>query len=275
VTLSDVPSPADSEPTAPDEIAVHRLSVRFSDGKRNFVALDDIDLGVRRNEFVCVMGPSGCGKTTLLNVIAGIVRPTNGTVRVGGREVRGPGPDRTVVFQADAVFPWLSVEDNIAYSLRLRRLPADQIRQTVDHYLSLVGLTAFRGAWPRQLSGGMKKRVDLARAYAADPQVLLMDEPFGALDIMTKERLQEELNKLWALAPRTVFFITHDLEEALFLGDRVILMSPRPGQIAAEYRPNLDPGRDMSVKTTPAFVELARELRQVLRGFHDADDAHR
>jgi NitT/TauT family transport system ATP-binding protein len=275
VTLSDAAFRANSNPGAPDEIAVRRLSVRFSDGKRDFVALDDIDLGVGRNEFVCVMGPSGCGKTTLLNVIAGIVPPTSGTVQVGGQDVKGPGPDRTVVFQADAVFPWLSVEDNIAYSLRRRRLPADEIRRTVDHYLSLVGLTAFRGAWPRQLSGGMKKRVDIARAYAADPKVLLMDEPFGALDIMTKERLQEELNKLWTLAPRTVFFITHDLEEALFLGDRVILMSPRPGRIAAEYRPNLGPDRDMSVKTSPAFVELARELRQALRGFHDADNEHR
>lgn len=258
-----------------DEIAISRLSVHFSDASRQFLALDSINLTVKENEFICVMGPSGCGKTTLLNVIAGIVRPQEGVVRVSGREVTGPGPDRTVVFQADAVFPWLTVEDNIAYSLRMRHRPPDEIRRTVDHYLSLVGLTAFRKAWPRQLSGGMKKRVDIARGYAADPKVLLMDEPFGALDIMTKERLQEELHKLWTLSPRTVFFITHDLEEALFLGDRVILMSPRPGRIAFEYRPNFGSERDMSVKTTPAFVDLARELRTALKGFHTDDDEHR
>jgi NitT/TauT family transport system ATP-binding protein len=146
----------------------------------------------------------------------------------------------------------------------MRGRPAAEIRDIVDRYVKLVGLDEFRTAWPRQLSGGMKKRVDLARGYAADPEVLLMDEPFGALDIMTKERLQEELHKLWLVAPRTVIFITHDLEEALFLGDRVILMSPRPGRIDREYRPELPGERDMSIKTTPEFVRFAKELRSDL-----------
>jgi NitT/TauT family transport system ATP-binding protein len=253
-------------------IEVADLSVRFSGASGGFAALDRVNLQVRQKEFVCVMGPSGCGKTTLLNVIAGIVKPSSGQVEVGGRNVRGPGPDRAVVFQADAVFPWMSVEDNIAYSLRVRGRPASEIKETVDCYLSLVGLTSFRKAWPRQLSGGMKKRVDIARGYAADPEVLLMDEPFGALDIMTKERLQEELLKLWTVAPRTVVFITHDLEEALYLGDRVILMSPRPGRIAAEYQPRLPARRDMSIKTTPEFVALAKELRNALRTFQEEGD---
>jgi NitT/TauT family transport system ATP-binding protein len=170
-----------------------------------------------------------------------------------------------MVFQEDAVFPWMTVEDNIGYSLRMRGRSRAEIEETVTRYISLVGLGDFRKAWPRQLSGGMKKRVDLARGYAADPDVLLMDEPFGALDIMTKERLQEELHKLWLVAPRTVIFITHDLEEALFLGDRVILMSPRPGRIDREYRPRFPSPRDMSLKTSPEFVRFAKEIREALQ----------
>jgi NitT/TauT family transport system ATP-binding protein len=253
-------------------IDIDNLSVRFSGAGRLTVALDRVNLRVEENEFVCVMGPSGCGKTTLLNVVAGIVAPTDGRVQVRGLDVKGPGPDRAVVFQSDAVFPWMTVEENIGYSLRVRGRSASEIRTTVDHYLNLVGLTAFRKAWPRQLSGGMKKRVDIARGYAADPEVLLMDEPFGALDIMTKERLQEELHRLWTASPRTIFFITHDLEEALFLGDRVILMSPRPGKIAAEYFPYFARQRDMTIKTTPTFVELAKEIRNTLRTFHDEEE---
>jgi NitT/TauT family transport system ATP-binding protein len=214
------------------------------------------------------MGPSGCGKTTLLNVIAGIVEPTSGEVRVGGARVVAPGPDRAVVSQDDAVFPWMTVEDNIGYSLRMRGRPVAEVAAVIDHYVALVGLSGFRKAWPRQLSGGMKKRVDLARGYAADPDVLLMDEPFGALDIMTKERLQEELRKLWLVAPRTVVFITHDLEEALFLGDRVILLSPRPGRIDVQQQPQFPIQRDMSLKTTPEFVRYAKELREALQAQH-------
>jgi NitT/TauT family transport system ATP-binding protein len=251
----------------PDDakIVVKDLSVRFEDAATEVVALDRINLTVAENEFACIMGPSGCGKTTLLNVIAGIVEPASGDIRVSGSRVVGPGPDRAVVFQDDAVFPWMTVEDNNGYSLRTRGRPAAEVSAVVDRYVSLVGLADFRKAWPRQLSGGMKKRVDLARGYAADPDVLLMDEPFGALDIMTKERLQEELRRLWLVAKRTVVFITHDLEEALFLGDRVILMSPRPGRVDKQYRPGFPAERDMSLKTTPEFVALAKELREALQ----------
>ena len=250
------------------EIEIQDLSVRYAEGDQTVLALDRISLTVRRNEFVCVMGPSGCGKTTLLYVIAGIVRPSSGSVLVEGQPVDRPGPDRAVVFQEDAVFPWMTVEQNISYSLRMRGRPKHEIRAVVDRHVELVGLQEFRRAWPRQLSGGMKKRVDLARGYAANPKVLLMDEPFGALDIETKERLQEELHNLWLVAPRTIVFITHDLEEALFLGDRVILLSPRPGRIAASYVPKLEQQRDMSIKGSAQFVALSMELREKLRSFN-------
>jgi NitT/TauT family transport system ATP-binding protein len=251
--------------TIAPKIVISDLTVRFETAKAELTALDRINLSVAENELICVMGPSGCGKTTLLNCIAGIVPPTAGDVEVGGARVRGPGPDRAVVFQDDAVFPWMTVEDNIGYSPRMRGRSQPEIAEAVDRYVSLVGLGEFRKAWPRQLSGGMKKRVDLARGYAADPEVLLMDEPFGALDIMTKERLQEEFYKVWLVAPRTVIFITHDLEEALFLGDRVILMSPRPGRIVREYHPKFPRRRDMSLKTTSEFVHFARQLREALQ----------
>jgi NitT/TauT family transport system ATP-binding protein len=254
-----------AEPLVDAKILISDLSVRFESVTADVLAVDRISLTVAENEFVCIMGPSGCGKTTVLNTIAGIVVPTSGEVYVGNEPVRGPGPDRAMVFQEDAVFPWMTVEQNVGYSLRMRGRPPAEIEKVVDRYVSLVGLAEFRKAWPRELSGGMKKRVDLARGYAADPEVLLMDEPFGALDIMTKERLQEEFYKLWLLAPRTVVFITHDLEEALFLGDRVILMSPRPGRIDAEHRPNFPRERDMALKTTPEFVRFAKQLRKELQ----------
>jgi NitT/TauT family transport system ATP-binding protein len=250
------------------KILIRNLIVQFEAAHADLLALDRINLTVAENEFVCIMGPSGCGKTTLLNVIAGFVEPTSGEVRVDGAPVTEPGPDRAVVFQDDAVFPWMTVEDNIAYSLRMRHRSAPQIAEAVDRCVRLVGLSDFRKSWPRQLSGGMKKRVDLARGYAAEPKVLLMDEPFGALDIMTKERLQEELRKLWLVASRTVVFITHDLDEALFLGDRVILMSPRPGRIEKEYRPGFPVERDMSLKTTAEFVHYAKEIREALKSQH-------
>lgn len=254
------------EAVAP-KIVASDLSVVFGTPERTVTALDKVNLSVAENEFICVMGPSGCGKTTLLNLIAGHLEASSGVLAVNGVPVRGPGADRAVVFQDNAVFPWMTVEDNVAYSLKMRGRPKSEIRDVVDHYLARVGLTDFRKAWPNELSGGMRKRVDIARCYAADPDVLLMDEPFGALDIMTKERLQEELRNVWLEQPKTIFFITHDLEESIFLGDRVILMSPRPGRIAAEYFPQLPAKRDMSIKTSPEFVSLAKELRDALQGF--------
>ena len=262
--MTDSPASSGGGQAAAPKIVADSLSVWYETANGVVTALDRIDLQVGDGEFLCVMGPSGCGKTTLLNVVAGIVAPTEGEVRVGGRRVTEPGADRAVVFQEDAVFPWMTVEQNISYSLRMRGRSAAEIEVAVSHYVDLVGLSEFRSAWPRELSGGMKKRVDLARGYVADPDVLLMDEPFGALDIMTKERLQVELHRLWTVAPRTILFITHDLEEALFLGDRVILMSPRPGRIAAEYKPGFPQDRGMAIKTTPEYVAYAKEIREAL-----------
>lgn len=244
-----------------NEIVVNSVSVRFSRDNSEVLALDNIDLMMRENEFVCIMGPSGCGKTTLLNAIAGFVRPTSGSIEVGGRPVTRAGPDRAVVFQADAVFPWMTVEENIGFSPLVRGKSKKEVKEVVDRYIELVGLQDFRRAWPKELSGGMKKRVDLARGYAADPEVLLLDEPFGALDIMTKERLQEELRRLWLASPRTMIFVTHDLEEALYLGDRIVVMTPRPGRIGSVHEPNFPQERDLSFKLDDTFIRLRREIR--------------
>lgn len=246
-------------------IVVDSVSVSFPGPEGAIIAVDEVLLDIRRHEFICIMGRSGCGKTTLLNVIAGFVSPTTGEVRVAGERVISPGPDRAVVFQSDAVFPWMSVEKNIGFSLKMRGVPKAQVRQTVDRYIGLVHLKGYRKAWPRQLSDGMKKRVDLARGYAADPDVLLLDEPFGALDVLTKERLQEELQRLALTSPRTTIFVTHDVEEALFLGDRVVLMSPSPGRVRSIYEPGFAKPRDLSVKLDPDFIELRGELTRALQ----------
>lgn len=247
------------------KIVIDDVSVHFHGKEEKVTALSHVNLKVNENEFLCVMGPSGCGKTTLLNAIAGMQTPTEGKITVGDRLVKEPGPDRAVVFQADAVFPWMTVEENIAFSLNMQKKPKREVEETVNYFIQLVNLEEFRKAWPKQLSGGMKKRVDIARAYAANPEVLLLDEPFGPLDIMTKEYLQEELRRLWLEAPRTVIFITHDLEEALFLGDRIAIMSPRPGKIHTLYEPKFPKDRDVSIKTTDAFVQLRKEIQTVLK----------
>ena len=225
-------------------------------------ALDDINLEVRHNEFLCILGPSGCGKTTLLNIIAGFLTPTSGRVTVGGKPVTRPGPDRVVVFQQDAVFPWMTVEQNIEFSQKVRGKSGEEVRKVVDRYLELVGLEEFRSSWPKQLSGGMKKRVDLARGYAADPEVILLDEPFGNLDILTRETLQEELHRIRLTVPRTTVLVTHDIEEALFLGDRIVVLTSRPGTIRREYEPRFQKERGMLLKTTERFVELRAQIQK-------------
>ena len=244
------------------EIVVSSLSVSFAAEHGEVHALDNVNMTVNNREFVCLMGPSGCGKTTVLNAVAGLLKPTSGRIEVGGRNVTGTGADRAVVFQDDAVFPWMTVEENIGFSTRVTGKSRDETRQIVDHYVELVGLQQFRKAWPRELSGGMRKRVDLARCFASDARVLLLDEPFGALDIMTKEYLQEELIQIWLKEPRTILFVTHDIEEALFLGDRVFLMTQRPGRIDEVYESEFPQPRDASIKTDGRFVELRREIRQ-------------
>ena len=188
-------------------------------------ALDKTNLQIATNEIVCIVGPSGCGKSTLLNLVAGFLAPSAGEVLVDGAPV--PGAERAVVFQQDSIFPWLTVAQNLAYGPRARGLPASKVSPIVERLLALVGLAEYRDLFPLQLSGGMKKRVDLARAYANKPAIMLMDEPFGALDVLTKEKMQIELLRLWQEEALTILFVTHDIEEALFIGDRVVVMTPR------------------------------------------------
>lgn len=246
-------------------IKVSNLDVEFKTDNNSIKALDKINLNVSKNEFICIMGVSGCGKTTLLNAIAGFIEADRGEILLKDKKISGPGPDRAVVFQDDAVFPWMNVEDNVSYSHRVKKKYGSTEKELVDKYINLVGLNEFKQAWPKELSGGMRKRVDLARGFAAEPEVLLMDEPFGALDIMTKEKLQEELHKLWVNNPKTIIFITHDVEEAVFLGNRVILMTPRPGKIDLIIEPNLKLNRDMSIKTDSTFFDNVTKIRTRLK----------
>jgi len=227
-------------------------------------ALRDFSLEIYPNELICLVGQSGCGKSTALNLAAGLLTPTSGKILMHGQQISGPDSSRAVVFQNDAVFPWMRVEQNIAFGPKSQGKSSSEVSALVDQYLELTGLKDFRHAWPMTLSGGMRKRVDLARAYAADPKILLMDEPFGALDFLLKENLQEQLRKLRGIDKRTIFFITHDLEEALFLGDRVVVMTPRPGTIAKIVDCNFGEERTSSLRTSSDFVSLRRELREFI-----------
>jgi len=226
--------------------------------------LDGIDLTVGAHELVAVIGPSGCGKTTLLGLVAGFIHPERGVVTAGGRPVSRPGPDRAMVFQDDAVFGWLRVRDNVQYGLKVRKVPAAQRAAMTDRALDLVGLRSSERLWPRQLSGGMRKRVDMARALAADPPVLLMDEPYGALDMMTKQRLQAEFAAIFEQSAMTVLFVTHDLEEAVYLADRVIVLAPQPGRVAGELRVSLPRPRPPELKLSPQFQQLRGRLAELL-----------
>jgi NitT/TauT family transport system ATP-binding protein len=227
------------------------------------LALDGIDLSARASEFVTVIGPSGCGKSTLLNCIAGLTPYDEGSLTVHGRAIHGPGPDRAVVFQHASLLPWRTIRRNVSYGIELRReLNSSQISERVDEVLELVGLSAFGGHYPSEVSGGMQQRANLARALAVDPELMLMDEPFGALDALTKERLQDELSTLATRINRTTVFITHDIGEAVFLGDRVYIMSPRPGRIQAKIDVPFARPRAREITTTPEFESIITELRR-------------
>ena len=226
-------------------------------------ALRDATLNVAKGEFVCLIGASGCGKSTLLRMIAGFETPTTGQLRMQGAPITGPGPDRGMVFQDYGLFPWLTVHQNIAFGPRARGLPQPEITARADKFTQMVGLTQFAAHYPHQLSGGMKQRVAIARVLANDAALILMDEPFGALDAMSRERLQSELLALWTATALTIIFVTHAIEEALLLADRVILMSPGPGRIIAQTHIDLPRPRDVA---SPEFNALRRQLTHALHG---------
>jgi ABC-type nitrate/sulfonate/bicarbonate transport system ATPase subunit len=244
-------------------IVVRGLGKHFTDISRQeqIVALDGIDLDIGDDEFLTVLGPSGCGKTTLLNIIAGFDHPTSGDVRLDGEAILTPGPDRGVVFQEYALFPWLSVEQNIEFGLRERRVPKAQRRARVRDQIASVGLSGFERRYPQELSGGMRQRVAIARALVNDPKILLLDEPFAALDAQTRTLMQQELLRVWSAARRTAIFITHNIEEAILLGDRVVVMTARPGRIKEIVTVNLPRPRDV---TSAEFNEIRRRIGLML-----------
>ena len=232
------------------------------------VALNGVDMEIRENEFVCVVGPSGCGKSTLLNIIAGLERPTSGRVCVKGKEVVNPGSERGVIFQQYALFPWLTVKKNVKFGLKLRGVKEPELSEIADKYIRLVGLEEFGDSYPKELSGGMKQRVAIARAYAVTPEILLMDEPFGALDAQTRTQLQTELLETWEKEKKTCFFITHDVEEAIILAQRVVIMSARPGRVKEIVPVNIPYPRTQETKMTKEFLDLKVHVwGQVYREF--------
>jgi NitT/TauT family transport system ATP-binding protein len=242
----------------------------FQQADRQVEALRPIDVEVAAGEFVCLLGPSGCGKSTLLSIIAGLEPADSGGIWADGREVRGPGTDRVLLFQDAALFPWLNVQENVEFGLRQLRLPAATRAATARRFIEMVNLGGFERSYTHQLSGGMRQRVAIARALAIDPAVLLMDEPFGALDALTRDRLHAELEAIWAETGKTVLFVTHNVREALALGDRVLVFSPRPGRITREFRVKLPRPRSLE---DHALVDQAAEILEVLRQFDDAPTA--
>jgi NitT/TauT family transport system ATP-binding protein len=249
----------------PTSIDVRSVSKTFQGSRGATQALDAVDLRVGEGEFLCLVGPSGCGKSTLLNIIAGLERPDSGSVTVGGRAINEPGRDRMVMFQEHALFPWLDVMGNVLFGLKLKPgLSNTERLEVAKYYLDLVGLSRFQHANIHELSGGMKQRVALARALAPNPRVLLMDEPFAALDALTREQLYGDIQKIWAARKKTILFVTHNVREAACLGDRVILFSPNPGRIREEFAIGLARARDIN---SVDLAEYSSAITAALKGF--------
>jgi len=244
------------EATTPRKLEIRDVSMRFSQRGKRFEALRAVTLEVGAGEFIAIVGASGCGKTTLLRIVDGLVPPTAGEVRVDGQVVTRPGPDRGFVFQQDALFPWRTVLDNVIFGLEVQGRGKGESRARAGELVRLVGLTGFEHHFPHELSGGMRQRANLARALTIDPDILLMDEPFAALDAQTREIMQAELLRIWRSNRKTVLFVTHQIDEAVYLADRVVVMTSRPGQIKATLPVDVPRPRELSVKRTPRFTEL-------------------
>jgi NitT/TauT family transport system ATP-binding protein len=242
------------------EIVIEKVSKVYKAESRTPVfALEETNLTVSQGKFVCILGPSGCGKSTLLSMVAGLVRPSSGSIRVGGARVSGPGPERGLVFQDYGLFPWLTVRGNIAFGLTCRGMPREEREAVVDKYVQLTGLVGFENRYPAELSGGMKQRVAIGRTLANDPMVLLMDEPFGAVDALTRELLQDEILNLWKVERKTILFVTHSMMEAAYLADEIVMLRPRPGRVFATITVPLKRPRRRSDLEFLSFYSEAEE----------------
>lgn len=245
-------------------LEINNLNKQFPTKNGTLVVLKDIDMQIEQGEFICAVGASGSGKSTLLRQIAGLDRPTSGEVRIEGKHVTGPGPDRGMVFQHYTLYPWMSVQENTEFGLKLQGVPKKERREQASYYLNVVGLSNFGKSLPKELSGGMKQRVAIARALASEPKILLMDEPFGALDVHTKESMHNFMLDLWQRTGITIFMITHDVEEAVFLSNRIFALGARPGTVRKIMRIDL-PERVASVKRNSRFHDYRDELMELLR----------
>jgi NitT/TauT family transport system ATP-binding protein len=243
-------------------VNIEGVSKTFFSSRKVVQALLPVDLSVTTGEFVCFLGPSGCGKSTLLNIVAGLEKASGGTVRANGKEVKGPGTDRIMLFQEAALFPWLDVRHNVEFGLRQMGVPTQKRKEVAQKFIELVHLKGFERSYVHELSGGMRQRAAIARALAIDPQILLMDEPFGALDALTRDRLQLEVESIWSQTHKTILFVTHNVREAVALGDRVIVFAPRPGRIIGEFKVDLPRPRSLE---DHGLVDKAAEILHVLK----------
>jgi len=268
-----------SPPARPVKLSVRQVSKSFDFKGGVIQAISEVSFDIHENELCVLLGPSGCGKSTVLRMVAGLEEPTGGIILLDGVEIRGPGRDRGMVFQSYTSFPWLTVRQNVEYGMRINGVPATERRDRVDHFIDLVKLTPFSDAYPKQLSGGMKQRVAIARTLANDPAILLMDEPFGALDAETRWQMQELLLKVIESSKTTALLVTHDIEEAIFLADRIVFMKRRPGRIRENLITEFKSGRRVATKeeviTDPGYTVLEQRIMRMMReeGRHDAPDA--
>ena len=249
----------------PTKLHIQNLSKVYRADGHEVVAIHEISLAIRNKEFATILGPSGCGKSTLLRIVAGLMKPTRGVVRLDGGAISGPGRDRGMVFQSYTLFPWLTVMENIQFGLGLSGVPKAEQEQIAKEFVDKVGLRGFERAYPKALSGGMKQRVAIARALANNPAILLLDEPFGALDAQTRSLMQELLTSVWEELHKTILFVTHDVEEAIFLSDRVFIMTARPGRIKAEIEIPLERPRSYELKATETFLKLKMQALALIR----------
>lgn len=249
---------------ANSKIHVKDVSKVYHSVKGDTLAMDKINMNILNNEFVCIVGPSGCGKSTLLRMIGGLDEATNGSIIIHDKEIIGPGVDRGMVFQSYTLFPWMTVEENIRFGLKLKKMPVDEQNKIVDKYLSVIKLEKFRKSYPKELSGGMKQRVAIARALANSPEVLLMDEPFGALDPQTKADMQLLMREIWQVEKPTIIFVTHDIEESVFLASKIYVLTGRPGTVKEEIPIMLPYKRDLPLKDTEEFIKLRAKVNSLI-----------